>query len=92
MKIYNYSKNNVHHKLHVYGSVHLNSNKRFIKVYVFELPRRKLSKVLRMLNNYLLREALPWWIAVFIRDNLVRFRNLSGLSKSHSCEYSSSKE
>ena len=32
---------------------------RDLRTYVFGLPRRKLSEVLRVLNDYLLRETLP---------------------------------
>ena len=55
---------------------------------MFGLPCRKLSEALRVLNDYLLREALPGRIAVFIRD-LVRFRNHSRPSNSQLGEHSS---
>ena len=37
---------------------------RDLRTYVFGLPRRKLREVLRVLNDYLSREALPGRIAV----------------------------
>ena len=57
---------------------------------MFGLLRRKLSDVLRVLNDYLLRGALPGWITVFIRD-LMKFRNRSEPSISQLGEHSSNK-
>ena len=72
------------------GTYMSGSSTRDLRTYVFGLPRRKLSEVLRVLNDYLLRETLPGRIAVFIRD-LVRFRNHSGPNNNQLGEHNSNK-
>ena len=75
---------------HLLGSYMTGRFTRDLYTYVFGFPRRKLSEVLMVLNGYLLSEALPGRIAVFIRD-LVRFRNRSRPSNNQLGENSNNK-